>query len=74
MSNEDHESHGNSVAAWVSVAIMFIGFAVSSWAVVVSSTATFIAGGVIVVVGAIAWPVLYRMGFGDKNPPRSLYS
>ncbi len=74
MSNEDHEGHGHSVAAWVSVTIMFVGFAIGSWAVVQASRTLFIVGAVVVVAGALAWPLLSRMGYGDKNPPRSLYS
>lgn len=74
MSNEDHEAHGHSVAAWVSVAIMFVGFALGAWAVVQASRPLFIVGAAVVVVGGLAWPLLSRMGYGDKNPPGSLYS
>jgi hypothetical protein len=74
MSAEDKEPHGNSVAAWVSVVIMMVGFLVAALAVMKASHTMFYAGIAAVVVGAILWPVLARMGYGDKNPPRSLYS
>ncbi|MFN8098164.1 MAG: HGxxPAAW family protein [Dermatophilaceae bacterium] len=74
MSAEDHESHGNSLAAWASVAVMLAGFLVGSIAVLEASTPMFVVGAVLIAVGALMWPILTRMGYGDKNPPRSLYS
>ncbi len=74
MSAEDHEPHGNSVAAWVSVAVMLVGFGLGSLAVAQDTRPMFVIGVVVVAVGALLWPVLSRMGYGDKNPPRSLYN
>lgn len=74
MHEEDHEGHGNSVAAWASVIIMLIGFAVASIGVMKASVPMTIGGAAVVVIGALLWPIMSRMGYGDKNPPRSLYS
>lgn len=72
--HEDHESHGHSVAAWAGTIIMLVGSAVASLGVAQASVAVSVIGGVIFLIGAIAWPVLNRMGYGDKNAPRSLYT
>lgn len=74
MAAEEHEGHGHSVAAWTGVAIMLVGFAVASLGVARASWTMSIIGAVIVLVGALAWPIMSRIGYGDKHPPRSLYS
>ena len=62
--NEIHEDHGHSVAAWTAVAIILVGSAVASLAVVVTSTALFVIGLVICVLGAVAGKVLSLAGYG----------
>lgn len=74
MHEEDHDGHGNSVAAWASVIIMMIGFAVAALGIARASVPMAIGGGVVVLIGAIVWPILARMGYGDKHKPQSLYS
>lgn len=74
MAHEEHESHGHSVAAWVSSAVMIVAFAIGSAAMVKGNTALIIVGSIAFLVGGLLWPLLSRMGYGDKNPVRSLYS
>ncbi|MEI2775883.1 MAG: HGxxPAAW family protein [Tetrasphaera sp.] len=74
MIEEDHEGHGNSVAAWASVIIMLFGFAVAALGVMNASVPTAIGGGVVILIGAAVWPILARMGMGDKHKPQSLYN
>ncbi|MBK6874435.1 MAG: hypothetical protein IPJ14_20615 [Kineosporiaceae bacterium] len=62
--HEVHESHGNSVAAWTSVIVIMLGALVSCWGVAVGSMTLSIAGGVVVVVGAILGKVMSAMGYG----------
>jgi multisubunit Na+/H+ antiporter MnhG subunit len=61
------EDHGHSIAAWTAVGIILIGSAVASWAVVVPSTALFVIGLVICVLGAVAGKVLSMAGYGAKT-------
>ncbi|WP_088290413.1 HGxxPAAW family protein [Kineosporia sp. A_224] len=58
------QDHGNSVAAWTGVALIMLGFLVSSIGVGILSLWVSIAGGVVVVIGAVAWKVLSSMGYG----------
>jgi hypothetical protein len=62
--NEIHEDHGHSVAAWTAVGIILVGSAVASLAVVLTSTALFVIGLVICVLGAVAGKVLSLAGYG----------
>jgi hypothetical protein len=62
--NEIHEEHGHSVAAWTAVAIILVGSAVASLAVVLPNTALFVIGLVICVLGAVAGKVLSLAGYG----------
>jgi hypothetical protein len=71
---EEHEGHGNSVAAWVSVAVMLVASAIACLGVAKASTPMAVVGAAGFLIGAMLWPLLSRMGYGDKNPPRSLYS
>ena len=41
---EEHESHGNTLAAWVTVVILLVGSAIMSWAVAFPNMALFIGG------------------------------
>lgn len=59
-----HGGHGHSLAAWVAVAVMLVGFAVMSFAVVGTSVAWFVGGVVVTVFGAVLGKVLSAMGFG----------
>lgn len=67
MSEEvEHDSHGNSIAAWVSVVIMAL-------AVVVGTVAFYLAEGWLVwtsagvlILGLILGPILSKLGLGVK--------
>jgi hypothetical protein len=65
--HEHHEDHGHSVAAWTAVAILLVGSAIMSWAVLVTSMAIFIAGAVVCVVGIVAGKVLGMAGYGARD-------
>jgi hypothetical protein len=56
--------HGHSVAAWTAVAIILIGTLVAALAVIFTSVWLFVAGAVVVVLGALAGKLLSVMGFG----------
>ena len=64
---EEHEDHGNTLAAWVAVGILLLGSAIMSWAVVVLSPPIFIGGIVVCIVGLIAGRVLVGMGYGKDG-------
>lgn len=69
MSDElDHENHGHSLAAWVSVTIMLVASFVMCLAVVLANVPMFVVGAVVFVIGAFAWKVLTMAGYGNKNP------
>ncbi len=62
-----HDSHGNSVAAWVSVTVIMVGTLISCLAVVASNTPTFVVGVVVVALGVAAWKGLSAMGYGPAG-------
>lgn len=64
MAEEQHDNHGNSIAAWVGVGIMVVAFAIMAFAVAVPNVPLFIGGAVLVVVGLIVGKVLSSMGYG----------
>ena len=74
MAHEEHESHGHSVAAWASSFVMIIASALACLGLVIDNRPLTIAAAVAFVIGALLWPLLSRMGYGDKNPVRSLSS
>lgn len=60
-------NHGDTVAAWTSVAIIIIGFAgLTAFFYLGDLNLTYVSAGVIV-LGAIAGPVLSMLGFGKKR-------
>jgi site-specific recombinase len=62
----DH--HGDSPAAWISVAIMLIGFAVGTVAFFLAIVPIVFVGVAIIVVGFILWPLLAKLGYGVHGP------
>ena len=64
-----HDAHGSSIAAWTAVSIIALGFLVGTVAVVAGTTALYVVGGVLIVIGAIAGKVLSAMGFGVSGKP-----
>lgn len=64
---EEHDNHGNSVAAWVGVTILLVAFAIMAFAVAVPNVPLFIGGAVLIVVGVIVGKVLSSMGYGAHS-------
>jgi hypothetical protein len=64
-----HDSHGNSVAAWTCVVIIILGSIVMAIGVGVAAPWLFVVGAVVVVVGAVVGKVLSAMGFGASGRP-----
>ena len=62
----DH--HGDSPAAWISVTIMLIGFAVGTVAFFLAIVPIVFVGVAIIVVGFILWPLLAKLGYGVNGP------
>ena len=56
--------HGHSPAAWTSVIIMLIGFAIGTAAFFFEVVWLVWASVAIIVVGAVLWPILSKAGFG----------
>lgn len=65
MSQTKRSHHGNTPAAWVTVTLVFIAFAVSGTAVWVSNAVMFWVGVAIAIVGAIVGKVMQMAGLGQ---------
>lgn len=63
---DDHQ--GNSTAAWVGVGIMLVGTAVACWGVFFGPSLLLYVGLGLGVVGALAWVLLDRAGYGVERP------
>jgi len=66
VSNENEPGHGHSVAAWTSVVVMLIavtGGTIAYWFAVEWLVWAF-AG--LLLVGAVLWGLLNKLGFGEK--------
>jgi multisubunit Na+/H+ antiporter MnhG subunit len=62
--HEDHEDHGHSTAAWTGVAVVLLGSAIASVAVLIPSLVLGIIGAVVIVVGVAAAKLLSMAGYG----------
>jgi hypothetical protein len=62
--DEVHVHEGNSLAAWVMVAVMAVGALLAAVAVGAKSMPLGIAGGVIIVAGIVVGKVLQVAGYG----------
>lgn len=60
------DSHGHSTAAWSGVIIMLVGTLVACWGVVYEPDVLLWVGVGLGVVGALAWYVLDKAGFGES--------
>jgi len=74
--NDGHHlvGHGNSVAAWTAVGIVLLGAAMSCGGVLFTSLWLFIAGFVVIALGAVVGKVMAAMGYGStahQDPPTS---
>lgn len=61
------ESHGNSVAAWTGVGILLLGTLLICLGLIFASQMMWIPGIVLLVVGALAWIVLEKAGYGEAG-------
>ena len=60
-------SHGNTVAAWVAVAIIMAAFIVGAAGILMANWMIFWGSVVLAAVGGIAGKVLQMMGFGQSH-------
>ena len=56
--------HGNSPAAWTTVAIMLIGALIAAIAFVIANTPIFIAGAVVMLLGLVVGFAMRKAGYG----------
>ena len=63
----DDNHHGNTVAAWVLVAIVAVASVVSTLAVILGNWPMFWGGIGLAVVGAIVGKVLQALGYGQPS-------
>lgn len=66
MSNQVHDNHGQTPAAWTAVTIITIAFFLGSFAVVMAMPWLFWVSVALVVVGGIVGKVMSMMGYGAK--------
>lgn len=60
-------NHGNTVAAWVGVAVMLAAFTVGAVGLLIDSWPTFWTAVGLLVVGPVAGIALQRMGYGQPR-------
>ena len=65
-----HESHGNTPAAWTTVTIIMIAFAVGTLGLVLNSWPMFWVGVALVAVGAIVGRIMAMAGMGKRPAPQ----
>ncbi|HYY10383.1 MAG TPA: HGxxPAAW family protein [Kineosporiaceae bacterium] len=66
---EDHDTHGQSTAAWVAVGTVLVASLIMSIAVVITTPWLFWVGAVLAVAGGISGKVLSMFGFGASGRP-----
>lgn len=65
-----HGGHGTSVAAWVATGGVSLGALVVAISMIFWSLPWIVVGAVVIVLAALAGPVLARAGYGEKTPNR----
>jgi Flp pilus assembly protein TadB len=65
----DHDTHGQSTAAWTAVGLCLLAALIMCIAVVIASVWIFVVGAVLAVIGGISGKVLSAMGFGASGRP-----
>ncbi|MEN9287620.1 MAG: hypothetical protein RLZ88_290 [Actinomycetota bacterium] len=61
------ENHGDSIAAWTSVTIIMIAFAIGTAGAWFEVSELFTVAIILAVVGIVAGPVLSKLGFGIQG-------
>lgn len=70
---EEHDSHGQTPAAWTAVAIILLGVLTGAIAILLANWTLFYVGGIgLVILGAIVGKVMGLMGYGAH--PRASHS
>lgn len=64
---EHHEDEGHSVAGWVGVIVILIGFTLGAIGLFIDNAVLTWVGVGLVPAGAIIWPVLKAFGLGPKE-------
>lgn len=59
--------HGNSKAAWTSVIVMMIAFAIGTLFFVLEMPVLVWASAGLLLVGALLWPILAKAGLGNQG-------
>jgi hypothetical protein len=65
-----HGGHGTSVAAWTATGGVMLGAAIVSVAMIFMWVPVILVGAAVIVLSALAGPVLVRAGYGEKVPNR----
>lgn len=60
------DDHGNTIAAWVTVAVLLVAVGLMAIAVAIVSKGLFIAGAVLAVLGLVVGRILKSAGYGKK--------
>ena len=63
-----HDSHGNTVAAWACVGLLMVSALVFMLAVILASLALAIVGGVVLVIALVVGKLLALAGYGAPRP------
>ena len=66
MAEQHTSNHGNTPAAWTTVVLLMVAFAVACVGVLLLSVPVFIAGVVLTVVALIVGKVMAMMGYGKQ--------
>lgn len=61
------DDHGSTPAAWTTVIIITLAFAIGTLAIVLRNWPMFWAGAALVVVGPVVGKIMQRMGLGKKS-------
>lgn len=69
LTDGSHDDHGSTPAAWTTVAIITIAFAVGTLAIVLANWPMFWVGVGLVILGPIVGRVMQAMGLGKKPAP-----
>ncbi|WP_462417656.1 HGxxPAAW family protein [Kytococcus sp. Marseille-QA3725] len=64
---ELHDDHGHSVAAWTGTILMILGSILVTAGIVAGQDLLIWIGVIVTVVGALAWPIMAKMGFGNPH-------
>ncbi|HCK79336.1 MAG TPA: hypothetical protein DHW34_04915 [Actinobacteria bacterium] len=65
--SQEHDDHGNTVAAWTLVAIVIVGCTIGSVGFIVAQPPLVIVGTVVALLGVVVGKVLQMMGLGKRQ-------